>query len=168
VEAWPANDPNDVETISGAISSTHQKGVADTQLMVPMTLGANLQGPAHVRIIVENNGDAALPLTRVALEMREHKMCFDAKSGTLLMLAEDGDTAISGTVPALQTELWDRAGVAVLGAAVKTAMPRNNLPPQLSGRSKSLRYLVIAFVALGFALLALMMLRLRIVHKARG
>jgi len=115
VEAWPVNDPNDVETISGEVSSTHRDGLTDTQLTVPMTLGANLQGPAHVRVIVENDGDAAVALTGVALEMREHKLCFDAKSGTRVELAEREDAAVANTVPVLEEQSWERAGKAAIG-----------------------------------------------------
>jgi len=121
VEAWPASDPNDVETISGVISSTHRSqngdGLADAQLVVPMTLGANLQGPARVRVIVENNDGRPLVLKRVALEMREHKLCFDAKSGTQLALDERSDESLANPAPALTQESWEHAGMAVLGAA---------------------------------------------------
>ena len=121
VEAWPANDPNDVETISGVISSTHRDGLADMQLMVPMTLGANLQGPAHVRVIVENSDAPPLVLKRVALEMREHKVCFDAKSGAQLALVESVDATVASAVPALAQESWEHAGVAELGKPIETS-----------------------------------------------
>jgi hypothetical protein len=120
VEAWAAADPNAVETINGAISSTHrvQSGVEleDAQHDVPMTLGANLQGPAHMRVIVERNGDAPLPLTNIALQMRQHKICFDAKSGAQIVLRAGGDDSAAGSVvPALANEAWERASEAVIG-----------------------------------------------------
>jgi len=120
VEAWPSADPNDVETISGAISSTHrvQSDIAldDAQHDVAMTLGANLQGPAHMRIIVERGGDGPLPLTHVELQMRQHKICFDAKSGVPVVLrAGDDEAAAGASVAALANEAWERAGEAVIG-----------------------------------------------------
>jgi hypothetical protein len=128
VEAWPSGDPNDVETISGAISSTHRMQsdlvLEDAQHDVAMTLGANLQGPAHMRVIVERNGDGPLPLTTVALQMRQHKICFDAKSGAQIVLRASGDDAAAGaSIPALANEAWDRAGEAVIGdGAVSTKL----------------------------------------------
>jgi hypothetical protein len=130
VEAWPANDAQDVETISGTISSTHQNGIADAQLVVPMTLGANLQGPAHVRVIVENNGAAALPMRNVTLEMREHRMCFDATRDAQLVLVEGGDDAPDSPAEMAATR-WQSAGVAVLGAA--SAMPQKSVAVPAAG-----------------------------------
>jgi hypothetical protein len=116
VEAWPLSDPQDVETINGAISSTHRDGIADIQLVVPMTLGANLQGPAHVRVIVENDNVAALPLRGITLEMREHKVCFNATRDAQLVLMEGGDSAPDSPAEMAATR-WESAGIAVLGAA---------------------------------------------------
>jgi hypothetical protein len=125
VEAWPAADPNDVETISGAISSTHriQSGLVleDAQHDVPMTLGANLHGPAHLRVIVERNGNAPLPLTGILLQMRQHKICFDAKSGSQIVLRASGDGSAAGPVSALANEAWNRASEASLGYGVLAA-----------------------------------------------
>jgi hypothetical protein len=151
VEAWPANDANDVETISGTISSTHRMGLADTQLVVPMTLGANLQGPAHMRVIVENdiagNGvETPLPLSGITLEMREHKICFDAKSGTRLELAEGGDDAVPGTLPALTETSWGSAGAAVLGAT--SVLSQAAVPGPASRRPSRLPRILLA-IALG-------------------
>jgi hypothetical protein len=127
VEAWPASDPNDVETISGTISDVEgmHDGVrlSDAQRDVPMTLGANLQGPAHVRVIVENNGDEPLALQQVTLEMREHKLCFAAKKGAPITLYEGGDSKLPDLVPTLPQQAWDTAGMAVLGAPVKGVSP---------------------------------------------
>jgi hypothetical protein len=131
VEAWPVNDPHDVETISGEISSTHRADIADTQLVVPMTLGANLQGPAHVRVILENDGEPPVALRGVTLEMREHKMCFDASASSHLQLIEGSDAAPLNTLPALTETSWQSAGVAVLGAASVRTVPQASMyvPP---------------------------------------
>jgi len=131
VEAWPVNDAQDVETISGEISSTRRAGIADTQLVVPMTLGANLQGPAHVRVIVENDGQAPLPLRSITLEMREHKLCFEASRDARLELVEGPDAAPRNTLPELTETSWESAGVAVLGVASVSAVPQASVyvPP---------------------------------------
>jgi len=155
VEAWPANDVNDVETISGTISSTHQNGIADTQLVVPMTLGANLQGPAHVRVIVENNiagngGASPVPLREITLEMREHKMCFDAKGGAQLVLIEGGDSAPDSPAEMAATR-WESADVAVLGAASIAPQQAASVPAARQSRRRwyltSLAFVLFALAA---------------------
>jgi hypothetical protein len=140
VEAWPLSDPNDVETISGNISSTQreQQGIAlsDTQPTVAMTLGANLQGPAHVRVIVENNGEPALPLRRITLEMREHKLCFDADRGSRLTLGEGGADAVlaPSLAEAIAAQSWEGAGAAVLSGAVARPVKPPQTPDRLLRR----------------------------------
>jgi hypothetical protein len=136
VEAWPAADPNDVESISGAISSTHrvQSGLElrDEQHDVAMALGANLQGPAHMRVIVERKGDGPLPLTKIALQMRQHKICFDAKSGAPIVLRASGDgSVVAGSVA---EQAWERAGEAVIGDG--TAVSVAFVPLTNCGRSR--------------------------------
>jgi hypothetical protein len=173
VEAWPENDAQDVETISGTISSTRrsQNGIelADTQLVVPMTLGANLQGPAHVRVIVENDGETPLALRSITLEMREHKMCFDAKSDGRLVLMEGGDSAPDSPAEMVETR-WESAGVAVLGAASASAsFDAKDLvdvhPSGLSGQTAE--RIFIAFFLVLFASTLTLTVRNRKKKKAR-
>jgi len=178
VEAWPLNDPNDVETISGEVSSTHRSqngaqngaqngdGLADAQLTVPMTLGANLQGPAHVRMILENDGDAALGLTGVALEMREHKICFDAKSGAQIDLAESGDAAVANAVPALDQQSWEHAGVAVLGVPA-TLLPCGTGQLVQQQRLRVRKYLIAVLLTV-FCAMPILLWHRKKRTKARG
>jgi hypothetical protein len=165
VDAWPVNDANDVETISGTISATHRDGIEDAQLTVPMTLGANLQGPAHVRVLIENDGDGVLPLTSVTLEMREHKICFEAKSASAMTLADGGDAAS----PAMQAqESWERAGVAALGAAEPDTVPVKSPPGQ---KRRVFRSMMVAPLILMVFVLGLVVLRIWVVPirgKLRG
>jgi len=171
VEAWPADDAEDIETISGEITSTHrsQNGEAleDTQLVVPMTLGANLQVPAHVRVIVENDDNEALALTGVVLEMREHKLCFDAKSGAQVELAESGDGAVASVVPALAQQSWEGTGVAVLGAA-KEDVASVGFTPLTHCWWSSWPLLYFAGGVLALIAGAVFFVRRRIVRKALG
>lgn len=120
LEAWPLANPGEVETAVGEISATHTTvngvrvdGVED---VVPMTLGANLQGPAHVRVVVENAGESAVKLRAVALEMRQHELCFMARQGQSVVLQEDE----AGTTVAPQAENadWSHAKRAVFDGEV--------------------------------------------------
>ena len=75
-----------IETVSGTISRVHSieagHRIDRQELSLPATLGSNLQTSAHVWIEVENGDDSPLPIAAVRLEMRQHKLCFDAPSGT--------------------------------------------------------------------------------------
>ena len=75
-----------IETVSGTISRVHSieagHRIDRRELSLAATLGSNLQTSAHVWIEVENGDDSPLPIAAVRLEMREHKLCFDAPSGT--------------------------------------------------------------------------------------
>lgn len=70
------------ETIDGTILRVHltqaDREVRQQQLSVPAILGANLQGPATVEVVVDNGDDAPLPIANVQLEMRQRKLCFSA------------------------------------------------------------------------------------------
>ncbi len=81
VEARPEGT-GDAEIITGEIDRLHvvREGLAldEDRLLLPATLGANLQGPAQVRVTISNGATAALPIRAVELETRERQLCFDA------------------------------------------------------------------------------------------
>lgn len=52
--------------------------IEDEDLTIPFTIGANLQSPATVEVVVENGDDQPLPIAAVNLEMRERKLCWQA------------------------------------------------------------------------------------------
>jgi hypothetical protein len=65
------------------------------QLSVVTTLGANLQGPADVQVLIHSGDGNPLPIAAVRLEMRERKLCFDprlARGGATLFY---GDSALA-------------------------------------------------------------------------
>lgn len=171
VEAWPASDPNDVETISGTISSVEgmHDGVklSDAQRDVPMTLGANLQGSAHVRVIVENNGEAPLAFKSVALEMREHKLCFAAKKSGPITLYEGGDRKLPDLVPTLPKEAWDTAGVALLGAPAKGVSPDIFMANPHRHDGKIVRTIFMLLCLIGLLAYAIYRIRSRLAKKNR-
>ena len=55
--------------------------IHEEQLGIPAILGANLQDPATVEVAIENGDAAPLPVTAVRLEMRQRKLCFNARPG---------------------------------------------------------------------------------------
>ncbi len=97
INASPNVDPGDtpysspapslpIETLTGTISRVHstQAGhrIDEQHLSLPATLGSNLQGPAHVWIVVENGDDQPLPIAAVHLQMRQRRLCFEAPANT--------------------------------------------------------------------------------------
>jgi hypothetical protein len=57
-------------------------GIAAEVLALDTVLGANLRSPASVTASVDNGVAPALPVQRVDLEMRERRLCFDARPAT--------------------------------------------------------------------------------------
>lgn len=95
----PAGSPKSAaETIDGTILRVRltQAGreIRQQQLNVPATLGANMQGPANVEVVIDNGDDIPLPVTAVRLEMRQRRLCFDAPASGPIMLFY-GDAALA-------------------------------------------------------------------------
>jgi hypothetical protein len=72
------------ETASGTILHVHLanrgREVQQEELSVPAVMGANLKDSAKVEVAVENGDDVPLPIAAILVEMRERKLCFDAKA----------------------------------------------------------------------------------------
>jgi len=85
VTAQAAGEPA-AETASGTILRVHLtnrgREVQQQELSVPAVIGANLKDSAKVEVAVENGDDVPLPITAILLEMRERKLCFDAKAAS--------------------------------------------------------------------------------------
>lgn len=63
-------------------------------LSIDTVVGANLRASAKVTASVDNGQDEPLPIQRVDLEMRERKLCFDARPGTsYTLLYGDADSS---------------------------------------------------------------------------
>ena len=95
----PAGTPQSAaETIDGTIFRVHltqaAREIRQQQLSVPATLGANMQGPANVKVAIENGDDTPLPVSAVRLEMRQRKLCFNAPSTNAVTLFY-GDAALA-------------------------------------------------------------------------
>ena len=88
------------ETASGTILRVHLtnrgREVQHEELSVPAVIGANLKDSAKVEAAIENGDDVPLPITAILLEMRERRLCLEAKavSGGGLELYY-GDSALS-------------------------------------------------------------------------
>ena len=91
ITSHAANDPGSSgEQIRGTIGYLHlTRGGAVLnldQLSVPATLGANLQTAAEVEVAIENGSATPLPIASIALETRQHQLCFNAQAAGLFTL----------------------------------------------------------------------------------
>ena len=82
------------------------------QISIPATLGANLQKPANVQVIIENGTAAPLPIASIALETRQRQLCFNAPSAPVTLLYGD---------PKLDPSDYDDARRADLTGTIQTA-----------------------------------------------
>lgn len=99
VSDHPAGTPQSAaETIDGTLFRVHltqaAREIRQQQLSVPATLGANMQGPANVKVTIDNGDDAPLPVSAVRLEMRQRKLCFNAPTTQAITLFY-GDAALA-------------------------------------------------------------------------
>jgi hypothetical protein len=87
------------------------------QMSVVTTVGANLQGPAAVRVSVDNGDQTVLPIKAVRLEMRERRLCFDARlaRGGAVLFYGDPTLSITHTEYAPEFASDEKTGVAQLG-----------------------------------------------------
>ena len=83
VESSRDGIPFQPERLDGEISRVHlpsrvpgNQPIDAESLTIPATLGANLQRPASVEVLVRNGDDLPVPFASVTLEMRERKLCF--------------------------------------------------------------------------------------------
>ena len=63
-------------------------------MTISTVIGANLRAPAKVTASVDNGASSPLPITRVDLQMRERRLCFEARPDTSYTLRY-GDTELS-------------------------------------------------------------------------
>ncbi len=79
--------------VRGAIAGV--PAIDSKELAINTVIGANLQSPAKVTASVDNGSAEPLPIARVDLQMRERKLCFEARPGTSYTLRY-GDAELSG------------------------------------------------------------------------
>ncbi len=88
------------EVVTGTISHVHvsEAGLAVNlqQMTVDATIGANLQGPADVQVVIENGSDAPLPIVAIALEARRRSLCFHNGTVPLTLFYGDPDLQAAG------------------------------------------------------------------------
>ena len=68
--------------------------IASQALTINTVIGANLRAPARVTASIDNGAAPPLPIVRVDLQMRERRLCFEARPDTSYTLRY-GDAAIS-------------------------------------------------------------------------
>lgn len=89
------------EGVSGHIFRVVRSAIAGVPaidskaLAINTVIGANLRSPAKVTASVDNGNAEPLPIARVDLQMRERKLCFEARPGTSYTLRY-GDAELSG------------------------------------------------------------------------
>ena len=127
VKGWEATGA--AEGVSGHIFRVTRNAAVgvpaiDSQaLAINTVIGANLRSPAQVTASIENGNAAPLPIERVDLEMRQRKLCFNARAGVTYTLRY-GDAELSAPsysyarhfVPAVQP------AIALLGPEQKNPM----------------------------------------------
>ena len=79
--------------VRGAIAGV--PAIDSKALAVSTVIGANLRSAAKVTASVDNGSAEPLPIERVDLQMRERKLCFEARQGTSYTLRY-GDAELSG------------------------------------------------------------------------
>jgi hypothetical protein len=79
-----------VRSAMEGVPAIHSKALA-----INTVIGANLRSPAKVTASVDNGSAPPLPIERVDLQMRERKLCFEARRGTSYALRY-GDAELSG------------------------------------------------------------------------
>lgn len=97
--------PSQPELLDGQISRVHlppripgAQPVDAESLSIPATLGANLQRPASVELVVHNGDDRPVPFSSVVLEMRERKLCFDIPASGESVSLVYGDPTVAAPV----------------------------------------------------------------------
>ena len=100
----------------------------DSQAMTISTvIGANLRAPAKVTVSVDNGAASPLPITRVDLQMRERKLCFEARPDASYTLRYgDAELSAPSYSYARRFVASDRPTIAALGTE---EMNRNYVRP---------------------------------------
>jgi len=121
------------EGVSGHIFRVLRSAIAgvpaiDSQAMtIGTVIGANLRAPAKVTASVDNGTASPLPIARVELQMRERKLCFEARPDTSYMLRYgDAELSAPSYSYARHFAASPRPTIAVLGADEKNP---NYVPP---------------------------------------
>ncbi|MDE1160549.1 MAG: hypothetical protein PW792_01235 [Acidobacteriaceae bacterium] len=98
------DDGSHGEELSGEISRVQMPAripgaspIHSEHLSVSAVLAANMDDAATIELRVQNANDAPLPITRVALQMRQRRLCFDAAPGSSYTLRY-GDKALAAPV----------------------------------------------------------------------
>lgn len=68
--------------------------IGSQAMTISTVFGANLRSQAKVTASVDNGADSPLPIARVDLQMRERRLCFEARPGTSYTLGY-GDAELS-------------------------------------------------------------------------
>ena len=92
-----------LESLDGEIERVTRPSVGgepeirQAKLSVDAVMASNLRGPATYVVTVKNGDDTPLPIQAVHLEMRQRRVCFEAKAGSTYTLRY-GDVALRAPV----------------------------------------------------------------------
>ncbi len=98
-KGWAATGA--AEGVSGNIFHVTRSAIAGVPaidsavLTINTVLGANLRSAAKIVAAIDNGSAPPLPIDRVDLQMRQRRLCFDARPGTTYTLRY-GDAELSG------------------------------------------------------------------------
>jgi len=86
------------EDVTGIILRVHKSEagheLSAEDLSIPVSIGSNMQQPAMVKVRVENGPEPPLPIAAVELQMRQRRICFDARSAVAPLNLYYGDPTL--------------------------------------------------------------------------
>ncbi len=124
------------ETIVGTIARIHRDiagmELRQQQMSLNGPIGANLQGPAELTVILDNGPEAPLPLTAIELQVRQRKLCFTTHGEPLTLAYGDPDLRAP---PRTSTQVFSPAAHAAVARIGSEAVN-----PQWRGRPEMPKY----------------------------
>ncbi len=160
------------EDVTGSIFRVHKfesgHELAAESLGIPVAIGSNMQQPAVVRVIVENGPGPPVPITTVALQMRQRRICFDAAAANGPLTVYYGDPSLDAPAyhdaKLLQASATPR--MAQLDAERVNVDVASASPARRSARPRPvMRWVALLGVVCIFALLVIRSTRKRMAHR---
>jgi len=150
------------EDVTGDILRVHKSEggheLSALSLSIPVSIGSNMQQPAMLKVMVEDGSEPPLPIEAVELQMRERRICFDARSAIAPLTLYYGDPSLEAPVYSDATLRRAAANprTATLGPEVVDPDAVSALPPPRAERPRPvLRWVALLGCVCVFALLVI-------------